>query len=226
MRADLKKFRRNGGTADFFTRTGIILDSNKRSETYVSGGGGGGYVGIYGARLRPTVIKSQVSTVHEFWLRSDDGIEWSFTNSGSDSINVRPGQTATVLYAGSRKADSFYPFALANHSTQTAAFFDQDPAVAALTSTAFNPGCLLMAILMPICWVGFSILMAVIGKILGGGVLAGVMGFVFGLFGLMLPALWKWRSFNRAHRRMQDHVRGWISELARESPPHRQFSTY
>lgn len=88
-------------------RTGDVVGSGKRSDTYVSGGGsvreGTGSVSI-----SSTVVVQQ-----EFFLREDNGEETPVQISGFD-IPIRDGQRVTMIYVARKNVDSGWGGRLVN----------------------------------------------------------------------------------------------------------------
>jgi hypothetical protein len=88
---------------EFWEIRGVVLSSEKRSESQVHGFGGGGGIGtdangcIYGS-IDPVAINTTVSRSQEFWLRDESGREIHF-ELGDWSVPLRPDQTVSVLCA-------------------------------------------------------------------------------------------------------------------------------
>ena len=88
---------------------GEIVKQETRSETHISGSGGGGNVStgtnIAGKRsvsgsVSPVKISSTVVTVQEFWIKQDDGTEKKVTLRNWDKCEAREGHRIAVMYMG------------------------------------------------------------------------------------------------------------------------------
>lgn len=77
------------------TITGTVLFSEKHYQTHIAGHGGGGSVGPSGGYVAPATITSQSVEKHEFWIRTEDGLERAFVFLGAD-ISLRPGQSVSI----------------------------------------------------------------------------------------------------------------------------------
>jgi hypothetical protein len=119
----METFSHRGKDIEFWCVTGEVLGSNKYSETYVSSSGGGGYVGGYvgphggnvsGHVSSPTIHSSTV-TNHEFWIKTEDGLEKDIKLVDID-IPLRAGQKITLILAGRKGEDNAWYSILVNHS--------------------------------------------------------------------------------------------------------------
>jgi len=101
------EFRRDGNhlvygdaVAEFHVLHAEIVGSEKRSETRVSGGGGGGSIHTVGGHVSgytaPVHVSSSVSRTHEIWLRKPDGSERAMTLS-HHGVQVRPSNAVTLI---------------------------------------------------------------------------------------------------------------------------------
>lgn len=99
------KFRKK--QVEFYALTGEIVGSSKYSETHISSSSG----------HRTTHIHSNTVTNHEFWLRSDDGVEHDIKFVGID-IPLRPGQKITLISAHGKSPRKDLYSILINHSAQ------------------------------------------------------------------------------------------------------------
>ena len=71
----MQDFSYRGKYVEFWQVTGKVLASDKYHETHISGRGGGGYIGQYGGRIKPITIGSSTVTNHEFWIKTEYGVE-------------------------------------------------------------------------------------------------------------------------------------------------------
>ena len=101
-------------TIEFSTVTGEVLDTQKHSETHISGGqtsgtivGGTGFVSGSG-------VSSSVSTQHEIWIKTQDGLEKAIRLRNVD-IPLRSGQRITLVLATTEGIDDRYYCMLCNH---------------------------------------------------------------------------------------------------------------
>lgn len=93
----------------FWTITGEVISSAKRSDTYVSGSTSGYNGQVYGD------VNSNVVVAHEFWLRKPDGTEEEVQLHGHD-IPLREGQKVTMLLARPDGRKRGFYVALINHT--------------------------------------------------------------------------------------------------------------
>ena len=85
----------DGKEFKFWTRTGEVISSNKRSETHIMSSGGGGHVDPqYGGHVAAAQVSSKVVTVHEFWFREENGKEIA-VNMRDVNIPLAVGQKIT-----------------------------------------------------------------------------------------------------------------------------------
>ena len=115
----MEDFTHRGKDVEFWQVTGEVLGTDKYSETHVSvsSSGGGGYVGAYGGHVSAPTVHSTSSTVtnHEFWIKTEDGLEKDIKLRGVD-IPLRPGQKITLISAGRKGAGNGWHSILVNHS--------------------------------------------------------------------------------------------------------------
>lgn len=109
----MESFIHRGKKIDFWKVTGEVLGSDKYSETHITSSGGGGYVGQNGGHVSAPTINSSTVTNHEFWIKTEDGLEKAIKLRGSD-IPLRPGQKITLISAGI-ESSGWYSI-LVNHS--------------------------------------------------------------------------------------------------------------
>lgn len=109
------EFKHRGKTIEFKTLTGVVLDSDKRSETRISASGGGGHIGPNGGTISDISISSSTSTLHEFWIKTDDGSERDVQLKGVD-IPLRAGQKITLISAGKKGDKTAWYATLINHN--------------------------------------------------------------------------------------------------------------
>ncbi len=93
----------------FWTITGEVISSAKRSDTYVRGSTSGYNGQVYGN------VNSNVVVAHEFWLRKPDGTEEEVQLRGHD-IPLREGHKVTMLLAHPEGETNSKYVALINHT--------------------------------------------------------------------------------------------------------------
>jgi hypothetical protein len=93
----MESFQGEKETALFSDRTGTVISSTKRSETHVSSSGGGGYLDKGTGYVQPTTIRSTVVTRHEFWVRTDEGVDVPVQLTDVD-IPLAEGQRISLVY--------------------------------------------------------------------------------------------------------------------------------
>ncbi|EPO3011086.1 hypothetical protein [Vibrio cholerae] len=115
----MEGFTYRGKDVEFWQVTGEVLGSNKYSETHVSvsSSGGGGYVGPNGGHVSAPTVHSSSSSItnHEFWIKTEDGLEKDIKLRGVD-IPLRPGQKITLISAGRKGSGNGWYSILVNHS--------------------------------------------------------------------------------------------------------------
>jgi len=112
---NMEKFNFREESIKFWEVTGEVIGSDKFSETRVSSSGGGGYISPNGGRIQTPTVRSSSVTNHEFWMKTDDGLEKDISIRGSD-IPLRTGQRVTIISAGREEANSGYYSVLVNHT--------------------------------------------------------------------------------------------------------------
>lgn len=132
--------------------TGEVLDSNKFMETHVSAQGGGGNIGRHGGYIQKARIDSSSITHHEFWIKTEDGIERHIKLRGFD-IPLRPGQKITLVTVQRKGFGYNWYAALVNHNAQKHWFMDSAEGLSAKLGLA-----------------GFSGIYACVGMIAAGGI--------------------------------------------------------
>ena len=99
----------------FWTISGEVTSSEKRSETHVYGSTSGS---VYqGAGVVHGHVSSDVVLHHEFWVRTADGKEEEFKLTNID-IPLHKGQQVTVVLATLEGSNTGYVVAIANHSAR------------------------------------------------------------------------------------------------------------
>lgn len=103
-----------GKDFEFWGLTGVVLSSEKRTETTAHQTQG--RVNTFGNNLDVTMPTTTFSSVlkHDFWIKKEDGTEESISLSGID-IPLRPGQEVTMIYTG-EKGKHGYRSVFVNHS--------------------------------------------------------------------------------------------------------------
>ncbi|MFV2058969.1 MAG: hypothetical protein ACC707_21120 [Thiohalomonadales bacterium] len=124
---DYKSIRLNNTLLNLHATTGIVAETNTRSETEVSGSGGGGIPNTHpGSSSSSPVhfeIKSVTTRYQEFFLIDEDGREHSFNLVDFD-ITCRKGNLLTVLGIKPKKDRGPY-IAVYNHDTQIMSYDDE-----------------------------------------------------------------------------------------------------
>ncbi len=115
----MKNISIDSKTIQLVVSTGEVLSSDKSYETRVTSSGGGGYVGQYGGKVAAPKISSHTVERHEFWIRSEDGVELSFQLSNAN-IALRQGQKVSVISAARPSDEHMYVAAIVNLSASTA----------------------------------------------------------------------------------------------------------
>lgn len=113
----MEDFNYRGKTVVFWETTGIVLGTDKYSETHISSSGGGGYVGPHGGHVSGPTVSSRTVTNHEFWIKKEDGSEQDIQLRGVD-IPLRPGQKITIISSKLKDANSGWYTALVNHNAK------------------------------------------------------------------------------------------------------------
>lgn len=111
----MQEFKHRGKTIEFKSLTGVVLESDKRSETKISASGGGGHIGPNGGSISNVSISSSTTTLHEFWIRTEDGSERDVQLKGVD-IPLRAGQKITLISAGKKGDTKTWYATLINHN--------------------------------------------------------------------------------------------------------------
>lgn len=93
----MESFQGEKETALFSDRIGTVIRSTKRSETHVSSSGGGGYLDKGTGYVAPATISSTVVTRHEFWVRTDEGVDVPVQLTDVD-IPLAEGQRISLVY--------------------------------------------------------------------------------------------------------------------------------
>jgi len=109
------KFEYKGREAEFSTLTGIVISSQRHSETHVTSSGGGGYVGSNGGYVSAPTVSSYAIDCHDFWLKTTSGEEVSVQLRGMN-IPLREGQKVVMLLVKKPKHSAKYA-ALINKTT-------------------------------------------------------------------------------------------------------------
>lgn len=111
----MEEFTHRGKTIEFKSVTGVVMDTDKRSETRISASGGGGYIGPNGGTISDISISASSRTKHEFWIKTEDGSERDIQLDGVD-IPLRAGQKITLISAGKKGAKLAWYATLVNHN--------------------------------------------------------------------------------------------------------------
>ena len=97
-----------------FKTRGEVIDNSKQEVTHVTGGGGGGGGGV----VKVAPITSYTTTSHRFWIKTEDGIEESYTINDSD-LPLRTRQIITIISTGLKGSGTSYVMLVVNHSSRT-----------------------------------------------------------------------------------------------------------
>lgn len=111
----MQDFSHRGKYVEFWQVTGEVLASDKYHETHISGRGGGGYIGQYGGRIKPIAIDSSTVINHEFWIKTEYGVEKDI-KLRNINIPLRSGQKITLISAARRGSEIGLYSILVNHS--------------------------------------------------------------------------------------------------------------
>jgi hypothetical protein len=99
----MQGFNYHGKQIDFFRITGEVIDSEKRSETHVHGGGGGGEISGWGGsvtgKINPVSISSSTTLHHNVWIKTEDGSEKNISLPGNRDVPLRIGHKITIVLA-------------------------------------------------------------------------------------------------------------------------------
>lgn len=110
----MENFTYEGKEFEFWGKTGVVLSSEKRTETtaYQTNG----QVKTIGNNTNITLPETKFESVlkHDFWIKKEDDTEESIHLSGID-IPLRSGQKVTVIYVA-EKGKSGCKSVLVNHS--------------------------------------------------------------------------------------------------------------
>lgn len=112
----MKTLNFSNATVNLETRTGVVLSTDKRSETQIRSHGGGGYVSSNGGYVAPARISSKTVELHEFWIEDEAGNEIPVQLSGAN-LPLRIGQKVSVIGAARPNAQQLFVAAVVNHSS-------------------------------------------------------------------------------------------------------------
>lgn len=93
---------------EYFTKTGVVLDSRSSSTTHVHGGGGQNNTAV-------RISSSTTNHLHLF-VRQDNGNEFD-TRFDDLDVAVRTGHRVSVVYAGLKSSKKGYSTGLVVHDT-------------------------------------------------------------------------------------------------------------
>lgn len=82
--------------------SGVVMSSQKWSETHVRSSGGGGYLHQGSGHVSAPTISSTVSSKHEFWIQTQDGQQVPVQLTDAD-FPLMPGQLITLVNAPNAK---------------------------------------------------------------------------------------------------------------------------
>jgi hypothetical protein len=119
VRSDGSHFVYGDKMVEFHVLHAEVAGSEKRSETHVSGYGGGGSVNTFGGNVSgytaPVNISSSVDRTHEIWLRKPDGTERSIILR-HHAIGVRPSHAVSVISFSKPEWNIVHDAVLVNHT--------------------------------------------------------------------------------------------------------------
>lgn len=109
-------YKLSNGQSIWLSRfTGTVVDLNKWSETHVSGGGGGGYVGHGGGYVRNAPVQSHITTKTDFFLKDKDGKERDFKLVAD--VPLRKDHEVTITWGAASGIERGSYLYLINHTT-------------------------------------------------------------------------------------------------------------
>jgi hypothetical protein len=111
----LEEFKFKNRKVEFSIISGVVISSDKRSETHLTSSGGGGHLTNGSGYIKAPTISSYSVTCHDFWLKTSDCQEVAIQLRGHD-IPLRSGQNVTMLLANAPGYVKAY-VALVNHSS-------------------------------------------------------------------------------------------------------------
>lgn len=197
----MNNFKHGKREIEFWTTSGEVMDSAKRSETHISSSGGGGHVSRDGGYVAPPTIQSKVITKHEFWMKTDEGQEMPVQLEGLD-IPLLPGQKVTMLSVKKKDKDSGHYATLINHSAGQ--YWPVSKAGTLLSNFKMDhQHALIFWLFTPaMAWLGASMTKELI---LGGGLFAG--GYV--LFHMIVNGMLN----SGLNNKLDSHIDGLAKEL-------------
>lgn len=100
-----------------FAKLGVVHGARTWSETYVSGGGGGGFVQQGSGYVNPVRVQSTVSEKERFFVRHPDGSDATVTLSDAGD-SFANGQEVVLIYGSRTDPDQGLLYAIYNRRTQ------------------------------------------------------------------------------------------------------------
>lgn len=151
--APIATFSMYGHTVEFYRGPrGVVLDSQKRTESHVYSTGGGGT--LYNGRgyvAAPQV--NTVNTLHQhIWIQGANGTEHCVKLHNVD-VPLRPGQIVTTLTVSKPTLDHVYNAVLVNHSSQRYSELLSAEEINKWLGLVREPGCA-PALLALVGWLG------------------------------------------------------------------------
>jgi hypothetical protein len=171
----METFTYRGKTLDFRSITGTVLDTSTRSETHISGGGGGGYIGPKGGHIDDISIRSHNTTLQEFWIKTEDGMEKSVNISGT-SIPLRAGQRITLIAAEQKGRNEGWYASVINHNANQFSFICDGASLNNLMKLEVFPKYFL--------FIGFALWLALAIALRDGGLAAFFAVMTMGIFAI------------------------------------------
>lgn len=205
----MQNFTHGEKTVEFTSLVGEVIGSEKRSETYLSSSGGGGYVGREGGHVRAAQISSTNVINHEFWIRDDTGIEHDIKLRGHD-IPLLTGQRITLIKVkhndGSGKG---WYSVIVNHSAAKHWFLHSAPALNRLLG--------LQLLHFKAMMIGIAVI-AVLGYLSG----AYIFAFLAGLGYLVYRYTVDFKCYKKMETRLNTHLEQ-LAQQAYDSDRARQM---
>lgn len=151
--APIATFSMYGRTVEFYRGArGVVLDSQKRSESRVYSTGGGGTLYNGQGYVSAPQVRS-VNTLHQhIWIQEESGTEHCVELRNVD-VPLRPGQIVTTLTVSKPKLGHVYNAALVNHSSQSYTELISADLINQWLGLLREPGCAL-ALLALVGWLG------------------------------------------------------------------------
>ena len=116
---------KHGVKMRFVSHNGVVIDSNRGTQTSTTISGGGGYVGRNGGYVKPARVTTRSNFVDTIWLKTESG-EKSFT---LPDCAVRKGSTVSVVTIQINDSGISVPNALIKNNENSYQIFDSHQVV-------------------------------------------------------------------------------------------------